>query len=354
MILLLEELPREERNKLRREPLPQHPKPMLAVLSEEGFSDPDWIFERKLDGERALAICDGRHTRLVSRNGKDVSASYPELVESLGEACRSVPSGGKRASAGAAGKPVTFVLDGEIVAFSDSVASFSRLQRRLQISDPEEARQSPVTVYYYLFDLLHVAGYDVTGLPLRTRKNLLRNLLSWADPLRFTPHRNEEGEKFLQEACRSGWEGVMAKRAASPYVHARSQNWRKFKCANRQELVIGGFTDPGGSRTGFGALLVGHFDGDKLRYAGKVGTGFDEETLRHLARLLKSRVRKTSPFADEDARELPSSGVHWVTPNLVGQFAFTEWTTSGKLRHPRFMGLRRDKDPKHVVREEPA
>ncbi len=354
MISLLKDLPKKAREALRREELPTQPKPMLAVLAEEGFSDPDWIFERKLDGERALTVCGGRRVRLVSRNGKDVSDSYPELVDALEEACGDRGSG-HRGEGGRDGHGLLrLVLDGEIVAFSDSVTSFSRLQRRMHISDPEEARQSPVAVYYYLFDVLHLDGFDVTALPLRTRKNILRDLFSYSDPIRFTAHRNEEGLVLFREACRSGWEGVIAKRAASSYVHARSSDWQKFKCVNRQELIIGGFTDPGGSRTGFGALLVGHFDGDKLRYAGKVGTGFDEETLRHMARLLKSRERKTSPFAQEDSGELPSSGVHWVTPNLVGQFAFTEWTTSGKLRHPRFMGLRRDKDPKEVVREEPG
>jgi ATP-dependent DNA ligase len=146
----------------------------------------------------------------------------------------------------------------------------------------------------------------------------------------------------------------MAKRAGSSYVPKRSRDWLKFKCVHRQELVIGGFTDPGGSRVGFGALLVGYMEkaSGKLRYAGKVGTGFDEETLKRIHRLLEARIRKTTPFAEEDERELPRKSVHWVTPNLVGQFGFTEWTRSGKLRHPRFLGLRRDKDPQEVVRED--
>ena len=197
------------------------------------------------------------------------------------------------------------VLDGEIVAFEDSVASFSTLQKRMQITDPEKARESPVGVCYYLFDILHLDGMVLTGLPLRSRKSLLHGAFTFSDPLRFTPHRNEDGQALFREACRSGWEGVMAKRANSTYVPHRSRDWLKFRCVNRQELVIGGFTDPGGSRTGFGALLVGCFDGADLRYAGKVGTGFDEDTLQQLARQLKARERKTSPFAKQDEKSCP-------------------------------------------------
>ncbi len=354
MITLLEDLPKKERNRLREAEVPAKPRPMLAVLADERFSDPEWIFERKLDGERALAVCDTTLIRLVSRNGNDISASYPEIVEALGGSCRRVRPEDGNGKGGSENPLVSFVLDGEIVAFSDQVTSFSRLQQRMHINDPEEARQSPVSVYYYLFDILFLDGFDCTDLALRTRKSLLRHALTFSDPLRFTQHRNESGEAYLKEACHSGWEGLIAKRASSPYVHTRSRDWLKFKCVNRQELVIGGFTEPGGSRTGFGALLVGYYDDGELRYAGKVGTGFDEESLKQMARMLKAKERKTSPFSRTDSEDLPKAGVHWVTPNLVGQFAFTEWTRTGKLRHPRFMGLRRDKDPKHVVREEPS
>lgn len=239
-------------------------------------------------------------------------------------------------------------MDGEIVAFDGKVTSFARLQPRMQTKDPEQAHRSNVAVYCYLFDVLHVDGHDTTRLPLRTRKRVLERTLDFADPLRYASHRNEDGEAFHREACEKGWEGVIAKKADSTYAHSRSTNWLKFKCVATQELVIGGFTEPEGSRKGFGALLVGYYDDGDLVYAGKVGTGYDEETLRRLRERFANLERKTSPFAG-DVRE---KGAHWVTPNLVGEFGFTEWTQDGKLRHPRFKGLRRDKDPRDVVKEE--
>lgn len=311
---------------------------MLAVLAEEPFSDPSWVFERKLDGERALTVFDGDRLRLVSRNGKDLEGSYPEIAEALLTA----------PTVATDGKP-DFILDGEIVAFSGSVTSFSRLQERVRIHDPEEARRSSVAVYYYVFDLLHLDGHGLAALPLRTRKNLLERAFSFSDPIRLNAHRYTEGEAMHRDACSKGWEGIMAKRADSPYRHRRSSDWVKFKCVNRQELVIGGFTEPGGSRTGFGALLVGYYDGDELRYAGKVGTGFDDDTLERISRMLSSRECESPPFSPRGA--LPRQNVHWVCPDLVGRFGFTEWTDAGKLRHPRFLGLRRDKDPGDVTRE---
>lgn len=331
----------DERESLEKGSPPKRPKPMLAVLTDETFSDPDWIFERKLDGERVLAVLVRGDIQLVSRNGKKLTDSYPELADALAERWEEVKDGSRP----------SMVLDGEVVAFSHGVTSFSRLQERMQIKDPGEARESRIKVYFYLFDILHLDGYQLKNLPLRTRKQLLQSTLSFEDPIRFTAHRNEDGEAFHYEACDKGWEGIMAKRADAPYRSGRSRDWLKFKCVNRQEMVIGGFTDPGGSRKGFGSLLVGYYGGDgDLRYAGKVGTGFDKETLDRLTSLLKRRQRKTPPFSDHDG-SLPEDGVHWVTPNLVGQFGFTEWTRAGKLRHPRFLGLRRDKDPEDVVRE---
>lgn len=316
---------------LREERLPDWTEPMLATLAGDPFSDPGWIYERKLDGVRVLAFKAGSDVRLLSRNRKDQNVRYPELVEAL-EA-----------------RDGSFILDGEVVAFDGDVTSFSKLQDRSQIQDPHEARRSDVDVFYYVFDILHLNGYDVTGVALRHRKQLLRESLDWADPVRFTVHRNEDGEAFLEEACRKGWEGLIAKDAASTYVHARSRKWLKFKCVHRQELVIGGFTEPRGERIGFGALLVGYYDGDALRYAGKVGTGFDDETLRRMRDRLERLGRKTSPFADPG--DASGQGVHWVTPKLVAEVGFTEWTDDGKLRHPRFVGLRDDKAAEDVVRE---
>ncbi len=254
------------------------------------------------------------------------------------------------------------VLDGEMVASLDSGTPFVQLQERIRISDPEKARRSPVPVRYYLFDVLHLGGFDLRGLPLRTRKGLLRKAVLFHGPLRFLEHRTGEGEALFREARREGWEGVVAKRADSPYQVGRSRAWLKLKCAQRQDLVLCGFTEPDGRRKGFGALLVGYWEKGpqadagrrELRYAGKVGSGFNKDTLRRLGRLLKARRRKTPPFSRKDAGDLPKTDVHWVTPSLVGRFGFSEWTTAGKLRHPRFLGLRRDKDPEDVVREEAA
>jgi bifunctional non-homologous end joining protein LigD len=194
-------------------------------------------------------------------------------------------------------------------------------------------------------------GQDVRELPLRARKRLLRAALGFDGPVRLTAYRNEAGEELFAEACRKGWEGVIAKRADSPYRATRSRDWLKFKCEKGQELVIGGFTAPRGSREEFGALLVGHFAPDgALRYAGKVGTGFTRATLKDLAGRLAKLERDDSPFAD-DTRE---RHVTWVQPRLVAQIGFGEWTRDGRLRHPRFLGLRDDKAPEEVVREWPT
>lgn len=306
---------------------------MLATLTSERFSSKDWIFERKLDGERCLAFCRNDGPELLSRNRKGLNGSYPELVEVL------------------AGQPARrFIVDGEIVAFEGKLTSFSRLQGRIGKSDPTAARKSNIKVYYYLFDLLYLDDYSVDRLPLRERKNLLRRRFAFTGPLRFTPHRNADGEAVFADACRRGWEGLIAKRADAPYVHDRSRDWLKFKCAHGQELVICGYTEPSGTRVGFGALLLGYYEGGSLRYAGKVGTGFDEPTLESLAGRLERLERDESPYAGA-----PHVGgtPHWVEPELVAEIGFTEWTRSGRLRHPRFLGLRRDKSARNVHRERP-
>ncbi len=205
-------------------------------------------------------------------------------------------------------------------------------------------------VIHYLFDVLWADGADVRDRPLAERKEILRGLLSFGHPLRFAEHRTQDGEAFYAHACASGWEGLVVKRGNAPYRACRSRDWLKFKCQNNQEFVIGGWTDPQGTRTGFGALLLGYYDGDgALAYAGKVGTGFSVAVLERLAGELAPLERPGSPFAP--GPRLPRSRVHWAEPRLVGQVAFSEWTTAGELRHPRFQGLRRDKDPRAVVRE---
>ncbi|MCB0963459.1 MAG: non-homologous end-joining DNA ligase [Acidimicrobiales bacterium] len=332
---LIDDLDDDDRALLRRQEAPDWVEPMLATLTDEPFSDPGWVYERKLDGERAIAYRTADRVRLRTRNGKHLRATYPEVADAL---AADQPGG------------TDLVVDGEVVAFDGDVTSFARLQGRMGITDPDRARRSGIAVAYYAFDLVHLDGWDLTRLPLRRRKALLRQALRWEDPLRFTPHRNEDGEAYLAEACRRGWEGLIAKRAEAPYRHRRSRDWLKLKCTRGQELVIGGYTDPEGSRQGFGALLVGYHDGDRLVYAGKVGTGFDQATLRDLGRQLADRSRETSPF---DAGS-PPRRAHWVRPDLVCEVGFTEWTRDGRLRHPRFQGLRDDKDAADVVREEPG
>ncbi len=304
---------------------------MLATLTDERFSSPDWVFERKLDGIRCLAFRSSRGVRLLSRRRQAMNATWPELVDAL------------EAQDGA------FLADGEIVAFAGGQTSFARLQQRMGLHDAAAARHSGVAVFLYLFDLLHLNGYDLTALPLRRRKQILKRALRFRDPLRYTTHRNREGERLLSAACRRGWEGLIAKRADAPYRHRRSRDWLKFKCGRRQELVVGGYTDPRGARIGFGALLLGYYEGGRLRYAGKVGTGWDDAALRQLAARLERLERESAPF--EPAPREP--GVHWVTPRLVAEIGFTEWTADGKLRHPRFLGLRSDKTAREVRRERP-
>jgi bifunctional non-homologous end joining protein LigD len=312
----------EDRALLRPAPLPAAVEPMKAVLTDERFSDPGWIYERKLDGIRCIAIKSGGEVRLLSRNALSLDARFPEIRAAL-----------------AADPAEEFVVDGEVVAFVGAQTSFAALQQR---ADGHRARP-----LLYLFDVLHLAGMDTTALPQRARKALLRDALDWRDPVRLTVHRNEDGAALYREACRKGWEGLIAKRADAPYVHGRSRDWLKLKCDAAQEMVVGGWTAPRGSRTDLGALLIGVYDDGLLRYAGKVGTGFTQATLRDLAAALAPLRRETSPFAD--APRLRDAT--WVEPRLVAQVGFTEWTRDGRLRHPRFLGLREDKAPEEVVRE---
>jgi DNA ligase D-like protein (predicted ligase) len=314
-------LPDAERGLLRPTPLPEAVEPMKAVLTDERFDDDAWIYERKLDGIRCVAIKADRQVRLLSRNDLSLNGRFSHVAAAL-----------------EADPGTRFVLDGEVVALADGQTSFERLQQQ---------GERPVEIFYYVFDLLHLAGQDVTALPLRARKSLLRHVVGWQGPLRLTPHRNGDGVAFYEEACRKKWEGLIAKRADAPYVHGRSRDWLKFKCSAEQELVIGGYTAPRGSRTDLGALLLGVYEDGRLRYAGKVGTGFTRAILRDLAARLAPLVRESSPFVDR-VREPHST---WVEPRLVAQVGFSEWTRDGRLRHPRFLGLRDDKAAEEVVRE---
>jgi DNA ligase D-like protein (predicted ligase) len=320
--------------RLRYRPQPSWIPPMLATLTEQLPTEGKWVYEPKLDGVRALIYVSGGSVRIYSRNRKPLNDAYPELVDALATAVRG-----------------DAVLDGEVVAFDDKrgVASFARLQQRMQLRDPVRARRSQVPVYLYLFDCLFYEGVDLTGLPLLDRKPVLRDVVWYDDPIRFTPFRTTGSAAMFREACAQGAEGIIAKRADSRYVSARSTDWLKIKCVRQQEFVIGGYTAPQGSRERLGALLVGYYDGKSLRYAGKVGTGYDRRTLEHLHRRLVPLHRATSPFSEGPA---PANEVQWVTPKLVGQVGFSEWTSAGLLRHPRFLGLRDDKAAGEVRRED--
>jgi bifunctional non-homologous end joining protein LigD len=309
--------------------------PELATLTRERFSDPGWMYERKFDGERCLAYRSGGKVALMTRNALDVSATYPEVADAL------VAQGSS-----------DFVVDGEVVAFDGETTSFGLLQRRLGVRNPAPQLVAAVPVVFYLFDVLSAGERDVRTLPLRERKPLLRELVEFAGPVRYAEHRDGNGEPFWEEACALGWEGLIAKRASAPYRAGRTKDWLKFKCLSSQELVIGGFTDPRGTRSGFGALLVGYYDdAGRFTSAGKVGTGFNAATLAELHSSLVRIERDSSPF---EAGAVPRLRVHWVEPQIVAQIGFSEWTAAGQLRHPRYEGLRRDKDPRSVVREIPS
>jgi bifunctional non-homologous end joining protein LigD len=319
---------------LRYRAQPSWIPPMLATLTDVLPTQGKWVYEPKLDGVRALIYVSGGAVRIYSRNRKPLNDGYPELVEALEPAVRG-----------------DAVLDGEIVAFDTErgVTSFARLQQRMQLRDPLRARRSQVPIYLYLFDCLFYEGVDLTGLPLLDRKAVLRDVVWFDDPIRFTPHRTTGSAAMLRDACARGAEGILAKRADSRYVSARSSDWLKLKCVRQQEFVIGGYTAPQGSRERLGALLVGYYEGGSLRYAGKVGTGYDRRTLEHLHRKLVPLHRAQSPFSEGPA---PGTDVQWVAPKLVAQVGFSEWTTAGLLRHPRFLGLRDDKAAREVRREE--
>jgi len=286
-------------------PFPEWIEPMAATLTQERFTGPEWIFERKLDGIRVLAFKQGGDVRLFSRNR--LPQHYPAVASAI------------------AALPVRdIVLDGEAAWHADS------------------------NVAYHVFDVMWLDGRDVTSLSLEARKTLLRALPLGPPLAHVTPL---EDAQPWERACREGWEGVIAKRRDSRYEHRRSPHWLKMKCEASQELVVGGFTDPQGGRVGLGALLVGYFERDDFVFAGKVGTGFDTRLLLDLrARLDAIEVAKP-PFTK--AIGLPRKRAHWVTPAIVVQVAFIEWTAHGKLRHSRLLAIRTDKSPREVVREAP-
>jgi bifunctional non-homologous end joining protein LigD len=330
----LETLDPADRTLVRRAAMPAFTPPMLATLTKQVFSDAAWVYEPKLDGQRSLLWRKGSTVRLLTRNEKDRTSAYPDLAAAiLGD------------------ETPPLIADGEIVAFDGDVTSFSRLQGRMQNARPSAANVAAVPVYFYLFDLIWFDGYDLSALPLAARKAVLRASIPFVDPIRFSEHLDEEGEAAFRAACEKAWEGLVAKRATSPYTHARSKDWLKFKCSNEQEFIVIGWTEARGSREGLGALLVGYHEGGELRFGGKVGTGFNVRELDRLSTRLRRLERQTSPLAN--TKGIAMKGVHWVRPEIVAEVGFAEWTPDGKLRHPRYLGLRDDKAPDQVVRERP-
>lgn len=319
------------------------PKPMKAVTGELPADDDGWAYEIKWDGMRVVAGIDDGGLHAVSTRGLDVAPRFPELGP-LAEGLR-----GHRV-----------VLDGEVVAFEAGRADFSRLQHRMHVADPSEARRraGTVPVAYVVFDLLQLDGHDTTVLPYLDRRRLLVDLVEPGPAWQVPAHRVGDGASLLAAAREQRLEGLMAKRLASRYEPGRrSPSWRKIKVRNRQEFVVGGWTAGAGGRSGhLGALLIGYHDpevspsADRLTFAGSVGTGFDRAELERLADLLAPLADTRCPFVDP----LPPPVVRtasWIRPVLVVEVTFAEWTPDGRLRHPSYLGRRTDRDPGEVVRE---
>jgi bifunctional non-homologous end joining protein LigD len=287
-----------------------------------------------------LARFDGRELTLLSRNQALQNFQFPDVVAALRDSLK---------------RPV--IVDGEVVCLDEhGRSSFRSLQQRFHLKNAHEVevRRHQHPAYIYLFDLLYMDSYDLTVLPLKDRRALLRHVVRWAHQVRWTEYQPETGQALWQQVCRQGGEGIIGKHLHSPYVQGRSAWWVKLKCIGRQEFVIGGLTDPQRSRAGLGALLVGYYsdDGKRLIYAGKVGTGYTRQVLLDLRAHLDTLAQRPSPF---DAGDPPGgSQVHWVRPQLVAEIAFSEWTQNGLLRQPRFEGLRMDKKPRECRRERPA
>ena len=306
---------------------------MLATLTDRRDFGDDWLLERKFDGERCVARKTGDQVRLESRTGKDLTATYPEVSGAV-----------------AAQRSQGLLLDGEVVAYDGDQTSFTRLQQRLGVARPTAEQVAMYPVVFCVFDLLEVDGEDLAGRPFVERRARLATTIEPSSSLQLTEAWCGDSERSFTEACRSGWEGLIAKRAAAPYAAGRSKGWLKLKCVWEQEFVVGGYTDPTGSRSDFGALLLGLYERAGLRFAGKVGTGFTKAMLHDLGTQLRRLETAENPFVD--LRPIPRS-THLTRPNLVVQIGFAEWTRDGRLRQPRFLGLRDDKRPADVIREEP-
>jgi len=314
---------------------------MFAKLSYDPVDGKQWLFEIKYDGVRALALREGDAVRMFARSGKEITGQYPEVALAL----RALPY--RR-----------FAIDGEIVALNDQGRpNFQLLQRRMHLSDRRDiARMSlAVPVCYFVFDLLAFDKFDLRGLALEERKQFLERLIKGEGPLRYCEHIAERGRDFFEAVTNAKLEGMMAKLRASPYRGRRSGDWLKIKCPLTLNFVIGGYSDPAGTRPYFGALLLGQYESDgRLRFTEKVGTGFNHDTLRQLHELMRQRARDTSPFRRPAAGEPPlPAGAHFCEPELVCEVRFAEWTNQGGIRHPSFQGLVKDADPHDCTYEGP-
>ena len=296
---------------------------MLATLVDPVEMPAGWIYEPKLDGARSLVFLDGPRAVLRSRNRHLLDDRFPELAAAVRTAVRG------RA-----------ILDGEIVATDPATGmpSFPRLQQRLHRAAPSASLRREVPVELWLFDCLHYEGRDLTGQPWSVRRRMLEEAVTPVAGVRLTPYFDGPFDALFETACAHGGEGLIAKRTAARYGRGRTRDWLKLKCVREQEFVVGGWTDPKGSRVGIGALLLGYWEGEELRYAGKVGTGIDDFTLRMLLRELEQRRQGSSPFAGKP----PERNAHWAEPAIVVRVGYGEWPEGALLRHPRFLGLRRD------------
>ena len=329
---------------LRRELIelgaPRHPvdvkavKLMLAETAERPFSRKDWLFEPKLDGYRVLAARAKGEPRLVTRNGNDCSAAFPEIVRAFA----ALPFG-------------RLVLDGEVVALDESGRpSFQHLQGRARLSRPIDIRHATVNapVTYYAFDLLGFEDFDLRSLPLSGRKSALRRVLPPVGALRYLEHVEDEGEALYQETERLGLEGIVAKKSASPYKAGRSSAWLKIRSRHTGDFVVVGFTAPKGSRGGFGALQLADYVDGELVYAGRAGTGFSDKQLTDARRELEAHQRAEPPCSGPIPAE---KGTTWVEPTRVCEVEYSEWTEEGLLRQPVFLRFRDDKPPEECVRD---
>src|SRR5262245_9123522 len=289
---------------------------MLATLVDEPFDRPGWVYEEKYDGYRILAYKEGARVTLLSRNAKDRTATFPEIARDVARL-----------------RARTILLDGEVVAFD------ARLVSRFQLLQRGDAPH-----VFAVFDCLYREGADLRRRPLEARRDSLEEGIAGGQRLLLSRRLAKDGLAAYRVARRKGFEGIVAKDAQSTYEEGRSTRWLKVKVHQEDEFVIGGMTPPKGARTHLGALLLGAYDGGKLRYVGKVGTGFSAKSLAALSRQLRPLLRPTSPFADPPREK----GAQWLAPRLVAQIAFQEWTADQKLRQPVFLGLRDDKKPGEV------